>query len=580
MLDDLKSKIVSIISAGYEGKIEFKPVPKKFPYDDLGDIAIPCFLLKNKNEPQHGNVLVANSISFFLNECRDELTPFGFKKAKATGPYINIHLDENKLAELVLKEVNDKKYQYGFHNAGKGKYIFVEYGCLNVLKAMHLGHLKNLITGEAVARLMENSGYKVKRITYQGDVGMHIGKAMWGIMDWFPEFEAARELPVAQRVDFLNKAYAHGAKHYEKGDKEKEEVVVYNDYIYDASNEKVTAVYEEARQWSLEYLEEMYQKLGTKYDGYYFESQMYKRGIAIVDEFTKKGVFRKSEGAIIFPGSEYGLHDRVFINSKGHPTYEAKDLARSEMYFNETPQPEQVIHVVGKDQTEYFKVVFKAMETMGVVGAGKESHLIGGDLQLKGDKKMSSRTGNIITGDALIAAVEEAVGTQMAEAEAMKNKDIQKASHHAVSMAALKYAMLRANVSQDVAFDMEESVSVSGDSGPYLLYIVARIKSIQKKAEGKAMGTPTDILSAEKNLLLELASYPTVTANALADLDPSHIAKYLFTLAQAFNTFYHEAQVVDETGKVNQFRLELIKAVEGVMIRGLHILGIETVEAM
>lgn len=542
------------------------------PKPELGDIAIPCFTLAKvaKKNPAE----MAKELAERLTALEDPVV----ESVAALGPYVNVTFVSQNLATTILPVLS--KNTFGVHENGKGKYVFVEYGCLNVLKAMHLGHLKNLVTGEAVARLLENSGYKVKRITYQGDVGMHIGKALWGIMDWFVKFESLRGASALERVTFLGKAYAHGAEHYEKGDTEKEEVVAYNDIVYDGTDTRVMSIYQEARQWSLDYFEEMYQKIGTKYDGYYFESQMYKRGIAIVDEFTKKGVFKKSEGAIIFPGSEFGLHDRVFINSKGHPTYEAKDLARSEMYFSETPAPDQVIHVVGKEQTEYFKVVFKAMEEMKVAGAGKEWHLIGGFLQLKGDQKMSSRTGHIITGDALIDAVETAVREQMQNAEATKDKQLQEASHRAVSMAALKYAMLRANVSQDVAFDMEESMSVSGDSGPYLLYIVARIKSIQKKAEGKEAAPETAILPAEKQLLLEIANYPTVTAKAALDLDPSHIAKYLFTLAQAFNSFYHEAQVIDETGKVNTFRLELIRTVEQVMTRGLSILGIETVEAM
>jgi arginyl-tRNA synthetase len=571
-VNPIESHVAQIFQkAGITGPIEFSRPPKP----EMGDFAFPCFV--SAKEAKKSPVEVAKEIAVLLTNKGDE----AIQSATAFGPYVNITLEPLFVANLVLHEVSSSTF--GVHGFGKEKYLMVEYGCLNVLKAMHLGHLKNLVTGEAVARLMENSGYAVKRITYQGDVGMHIGKALWGIIDWFPQFEALRNAPAKERVEFLGKAYAHGAQHYEKGEKEKEEVVHYNDVVYEGTETESMVVYNEARSWSLEYFEEMYQKLGTKYDGYYFESQMYKRGIAIVDEYTKEGVFRKSEGAIIFPGSEFGLHDRVFINSKGHPTYEAKDLARSEVYFTESPMPDKVIHVVGKEQTEYFKVVFKAMEEMKVAGAGKESHLIGGFLQLKGDQKMSSRTGHIITGDALIEAVETAVREQMLAAEATKDKKIQETSHRVVSMAALKYAMLRADVSQDVAFDMEESMSVSGDSGPYLLYIVARIKSIQKKAEGKTatqLHTDSAILPTEKNLLLELANYPTVTAKAAADLDPSHIAKYLFTLAQAFNSFYHEAHVIDEEGNVNEFRLNLIQAVEKVMTKGLTILGIETVDAM
>ncbi len=562
-------------SAGISEPIEFSRPPKP----DMGDFAFPCFALAKAS--QKNPALVAKEVALLLSTGEYE----GIVSATPFGPYVNVTIEAAVIARLVLEKATTNTF--GIHETGKGKYIFVEYGCLNVLKAMHLGHLKNLITGEAVARLLENSGYQVKRITYQGDVGMHIGKALWGIFDWKEKFDAVGNGSVDARVEFLGKAYAHGAQHFEKGEKEKEEVVQYNDAVYEGKNKEIMGVYLQARSWSLEYFEEMYKKLGTKYDAYYFESEMYKRGIEIVDEFLLKGVFEKSEGAVIFPGSRFGLHDRVFVNSKGHPTYEAKDLARSEVYFKEKPTPDEVIHVVGKEQSEYFKVVFAAMEKMGVAGAGKEKHLIGGFLQLKGDQKMSSRTGHIITGDQLITEVQEELRDKVYQVtldEKIKSSPLVHDVLPKVAMAALKYGMLRANVSQDVAFDMEESVSVSGDSGPYLLYIVARIKSIQKKAGVKNAEIVTvpqkPMVPTEKQLLLLLAKYQTVTAQALEDLDPSHIAKYLFTLAQAFNSFYHEAQVIDENGEADSFRLSIIRAVETVMTSGLGILGIDTVDAM
>ena len=175
----------------------------------------------------------------------------------------------------------------------------------------------------------------------------------------------------------------------------------------------------------------------------------------------KKNIFKESQGAVIFEGSKHGLHDRVFLNSAGLPTYEAKDLGLAHMHFNDY-HPDQIVHVVGKEQKEYFQVVFKALEDVVPESAGKEFHLVGGYLQLKGDKKMSSRKGNIVTGDALIGIVEKKIDAAMADIEAVDRDEIRK---H-VTAAALKYTLLKAGVSNDIAFDVEESVTTTGDSGP------------------------------------------------------------------------------------------------------------------
>ena len=226
----------------------------------------------------------------------------------------------------------------------------------------------------------------------------------------------------------------------------------------------------------------------------------------------------------------------MYINGKGFPTYEAKETALAEKHFADH-NPDMVIHVVGKEQTEYFKVMFASLEQLLPQTAGKEFHLVGGFLQLKGDQKMSSRKGNIVTGEELMDEVQARVETIMDAA--LEGKAVDRAFVvERVMAAALKYGMLKSNVSQDVAFDMQESLSVSGESGPYLLYIVARIKSILRKAgEFKQGSIPAHVEAEEKALVLKLANFAEVTEEAVKTYDPSKVAKYAFELAQNFNTF-------------------------------------------
>ncbi len=548
------------------------------PQPEMGEFALPVFRIAKgeSKKPQDVALEIVANIRKILDTAESEEFKI-FEKLQQFGPYVNFFLNAKEVAALVLSDIEKKGEKFGSHEVGKGKKYVIEFACPNPLKAFHLGHLKNLITGESVVRVFENAGYEVVRVNYQGDVGMHVAKALWGIFASYDQFEAMRKEPLKERAEFLGRAYAAGSAHYEESDAAKEEVVKYNDIVYEDSDANVMAVYHEARSWSLEYFDDIYKRLNSHFDRLYFESEMFKRGVELVHQGLEQGVFVKSEGAIIFEGSKVGLHDRVFINSKGFPTYEAKEVALAEKHFADH-HPDKVIHVVGKEQTEYFKVVIQAIEKMVPESVGKEFHLQGGFLQLKGDQKMSSRKGNIVTGDELLGEVRERIRKIMNESEKGKTDEL---TLEKVTGAALKYGMLRSNVSQDVSFDLEESVSVTGDSGPYVLYIVARIKSILRKVSVPAVSEiPSVVETEEKNLLLKVGEFSGVTKLAVEKYDPSEITQYLFELAQSFNNFYHACPVLQATPEVQAFRIKIIQSVLQVMEKGLKLLGIETIEEM
>ncbi len=564
-MNKINQKIKDILeNIGITGDVQLS----KTPNPELGDIALACFPFAKQmaKSPTEIATEIASKINTKVHESLEQV--------EVAGPYVNFTFDTIWLAKTTLEEITP---DYGSHSIGEGKKVLVEYGCPNPMKAFHLGHLKNLITGESVARVFANAGYKVVRVNYQGDVGMQIAKSLWGIFDKMDEFNSIRNKSIKERVEFLGQAYAHGAEHFEKGEQEKKEVVEYNTKVYE-NDPSILDVYNEAKNWSLEYFDSIYKTLDTKFDCLYFESEVFKRGKELILGGVKDGIFIESQGAIIYEGEKkQGLHDRVFVNSKGYPTYEAKDIALAEKHFQDH-NPDKVIHVVGKEQTEYFKVVFAAMAEVLPETAGKEYHLIGGYLQLKGEQKMSSRLGNIITGDALLLAVQNRVREIMSE----NNENINEEVLEKVSTAALKYAMLKSDVTQDVSFDMETSVNTAGDSGPYLLYIIARVNSIIQKNNQKSskFQVPSNIHPSEKALLLSLVQYPDITKKAVESLDPSKIARYLFTLSQDFNTFYHDCPVIKAEEKIKAFRLGLIEKVLIVMEHGLNLLGIESVEEM
>ena len=546
------------------------------PNPEMGDFSFACFNLAKKKKTNPAQIAAE-----LASKIKPDAT---LKEIKAVGPYLNFSLQPKKLAQGVLTEV---KESYGQINLGKKKKVIVEYACPNVNKAFHIGHLRNIVTGESIIRLLENCGYKVIRVNYQGDVGMHIAKSVWGILQAEPEFIKIKRESLAKRIVFLGKAYAAGARAYEENKQAVAEINELNRRLY-AQDPAIMPVWKIARQWSLQYFETIYQRVRSRFNYYFFESEVAARGVEIVRKNLAKGIFKTSEGAVIFPGGEHGLHDRVFINSAGFPTYEAKDLALAENWFKKI-KPSLAIHVVGKEQTEYFKVVFKALEYTLPPSKGKERHVAYGWVHLKGGK-MSSRLGNVVTGEDLLSVVSGEI-KKLSKTSAVKNKP---KLVEEITLAAVKYAMLKGGVEKDIAFNMEESVSLSGNSGPYLLYTYARIKSIIKKAKKlKSKKTPQDkptgqakkqsdfiVRDDEKQLLLKLALFPEITQAAAEKYDPSIIAKYLFELAQSFNDYYHRVPVLKAPETEREFRLALINAIALVLKKGVELLGFETVERM
>ncbi|MDO8499783.1 MAG: arginine--tRNA ligase [bacterium] len=581
----IKDQVKKILfEAGASGEIELLTPPKP----EMGDLSFACFDLAKelkKNPVEVAKELAAVIASVAKQSLDHEIAALPavarndnlIEKVQVMGPYLNFYLNSKVAAELILKETADKNF--GKSKSGKGKKIMVEYAHPNTHKPVHIGHLRNITTGESLCRIFENAGYKVARVNYQGDVGLHIAKCLWGIEQLKTEYEQVRKGGITAKAEFLGRAYAKGGQAYEESEDAKKAIAELNEKIYKKDKE-VYKIYKETRQWSLEYFDTIYKRVGAKFDRLYFESETAEPGKKLVLANLKKGIFKASQGAVIFEGEKYGLHSRVFLNQKVLPTYEAKDLALAGLQLKEY-KPDMIYHVVAKEQTEYFRVLFKALELVYPKSIGKEKHLVYGWVSLK-EGKMSSRTGNVVLAEWLLDEVKTKIFEVMKDHE-MKDKPetIEK-----IAIAAVKYAFLRTGVLNDIVFNIQESVNLTGDSGPYLLYIIARIKSILKKAEAvachsRAGGNPGVVAQEEKVLLLRLADFPEVCETAAANADPSKIAHYLLDLAQSFNVFYNACPVLKaENEETVRFRLQIISAVERVMTGGLYLLGVEAVEEM
>jgi arginyl-tRNA synthetase len=431
--------------------------------------------------------------------------------------------------------------------------------------------------GESVSRIIGSQGGEVKRANWQGDVGMHIAKAVWGM--FHSPLTNNDKSSVEKSMSYLGKCYALGASRFEEDENVKKETQEINNKIYLKSDLEVNEKYEWGRKISLDYFETIYKKLGTKFDYYFFESKEGILGKAIVEEYLKKGVFEKSDGAVIFKGEKYGLHTRVFINSEGIPTYEAKELGLNREKFLAEPSLSKSIIITGNEINEYFKVLLTAISIIFPDIGEKTKHMSHGMLRLPVGK-MSSRAGNIITAEFLISEVQKKILEKMKDRE-MEDKTKQEVSE-IVTIGALKYSILKQTIGKDIIFDFEKSISFEGDSGPYLQYSAVRAKSVLNRAKFSIFNFQFSIPEGWQTTNLErlLERFPDVVLRSGNEYTPSHITTYLIELAGEFNSFYASHKIIDETDGTSPYRLALTQAFVHVMTSGLNLLGIKVPSAM
>ncbi|MBI3638482.1 arginine--tRNA ligase [Candidatus Wolfebacteria bacterium] len=503
---------------------------------------------------------------------RTEIAPPGF---------INFWLSQEAL-DGELKKILKLKENYGSLDNWKNKKVMVEFTDPNPFKEFHIGHLYSNIIGEALSKIFEANGAIAKRANYQGDVGLHVAKAIWGMK----EKMKSGKMSLAQlekrnldyRLRFMGEAYAKGNRALEENPRAKLEITELNKKIF-LLDKEIKDLYKKGRKWSLEYFDRIYKRLGTKFDFYYFEREAGKAGFDLVKENIKKSIFIESEGAIVFPGEKYGLHRRVFINSEGLPTYEAKELGLAPQKYKDFPYDLSVI-ITGNDIVDYFKVLICALKQINPRIGKKTKHFAHGMVRLPSGK-MSSRTGDVIRGEDLMNEVKKRVFKIVKSSKEVIAKDREKTAE-IVAMGAIKYSLLKASLGSDTIFDFEKSLSLRGDSGPYIQYTYARLKNILRKAGTKPKKIDFQLLETEteKNVIRQLIYFPEVVMRAGERYETNIIADYLFKLANTLNAFYEKEPILKVKKPLRENRLNLIIAATIVLKNGLHLLGIESPERM
>lgn len=529
------------------------------------------FVVERPGEMVHGDyatnaaLAAAKALGRNPRELADELAVFLIdalgenlvSHVSVAGPgFVNIKLTREAVT-LAVAEADAKGAQWGKGMLNSGQRVMVEYTDPNPFKEMHIGHLMSNTIGESLARLIENEGATIIRANYQGDVGPHVAKALWGLQKTgITEPATAKE---------LGEAYTAGSRAYEESPEAKAEIDALNQAIYAGDNHELMELWRKGRDVSLAAFEQLYKILGTHFDYYFFESETAEPGTRIVRDGVNTGVFEESEGAIIYRGEKKGLHTLVFITSKGTPTYEAKDVGLA-FLKEERVQTDRSIIVTATEQIGHFKVFFAALSEIAPTIAAKTTHVPHGFLRLTSGK-MSSREGNVITAAGLV----EDIVKKASE----KNADPLIAEQ--VALGAIKYMVLRQAPGSDIIFDPEKSLSLEGDSGPYLQYALVRAKSVlaaAEKAGAPVAGAPVSPYLLERIIL----HFPEVIARSASSLSPNLLVTYLTELAGEWNSFYAQERIVG--GDHEAHKLMLARAFVQTMTNGLTLLGIPTPEKM
>ncbi|MFH1192543.1 MAG: arginine--tRNA ligase [bacterium] len=630
----IKNRIIAAlgdIGVADAGEIELETPPE----GKMGDIAFPCFGLSKilKKSPNE----IAKELAEILKPPYPPLEKGGemVEDVDAAGGYVNFFYKRDVFLNNVLRDVAEKGDEYGtksqrskacpeFVERVKSQKlrIMVEYSGPNTNKPLHLGHGRNSFIGMSISNLLENAGAEVIKANIVNDRGAHICKSMIAYKKY-----GNNETPESSGIKgdhFVGKYYTmFGEKLKENPDMEEEVKECLRKW--EAGDEEVMALWEKMNEWYYQGVEKTYEKIGSEFDKYYYESENYKHGKEIVmDALSKKIVYKKEDGAIAIDLSDEGLDEKILLRSDGTSVYITQDLYTAKIRFEEF-NLNKLIYVVACEQEYHFKVLFKILARLGYAWTKNCCHLSYGMVNIPSGK-LKSREGTKVDLDDLVenlkqmamAAIKEKHGKDGIEGkEGKEGEDAVEERAMKIGLAALKFMILKVNPAKSVMFNPSEAISFEGDTGPYVLYAYTRIMSILRKGgqelriksynvilndeevkdpvaytshsgilrppgariQNDALGVL--VSDEEMRMAKMIYEFTEVLEHAAIDYNPSLLANYLLEISSAFNKFYHIHKVLDaETGELRDMRIALIEAVAVVIERGMGILGIEMVEEM
>ncbi|MHA1688064.1 MAG: arginine--tRNA ligase [Promethearchaeota archaeon] len=559
-----------------------KPASNQFTLDEIETMielppqeinatyAFPCYKLAKvkKNNPQK-----------IAEEIKEQIKiPDFLENVEARGAYLNF--TGNK--ELVLKNIMEAGENYGLlgnnlnRQQKKPLKIVIEYPAPNTNKPLHLGHVRNMLIGSTLAKLLRYLGHQVFEVNLYNDRGVHICKSMLA----YKKCGNGAEPGKIKSDHFVGDFYVKYAE-LEKESKDLEDELRSLLKAWEENEPEARQLWEKLNKWALDGFRETFEKFEIHFDKEYHESEFYEKGKELILKGLEKGIFRKREdGAIIAPLKEkYDLPDKVLLRADGTSIYVTQDIYLAYLKKKDFNY-DKSIYVVGNEQNLYFKQLFTILDLLGF----KEDkyHLSYGMIYLP-EGKMKSREGTVVDADDLVEEMEKLAIKEIEERYPDLTEKEKKQRASIIGMAALRFFILKFNPKSDFTFDPNESISFEGETGPYIQYCYARIESIIRKSK-ETISTCSNLTvlthEKERSLINKLTYFPEIIERAAKSYELHLIPQYLLNLCQDFNSFYAVCPVISEEKELEKARLVLIRCVQIIIEIGLNLLGIKTLKEM
>ncbi len=547
----------------------------------LGDLAFPMFPLAKVFREAPASI--AASVADRLGKKDLPGT------AEAAGPYVNVRFSRPEVAEAAVRAALAPADGYGSNDSQAGHRVTIEFSSPNTNKPLHLGHLRNDALGESVSRILAACGAEVRKVNLINDRGIHICKSMLAYQKFgngrTPESEG-------KKGDHFVGDYYVSFNNLVKEEPAAEEEARAMLVAWEAGDPEIVSLWKRMNEWAISGIEETYAATGIEFDQLYHESETYASGKAEVLKGVESGAFyRDDEGTVWVDLEPIKLDRKVLLRKDGTTLYLTQDIGTVIARHADSPF-DRMIYVVASEQNYHFTVLFYVVEQLGYPWASSLYHLSYGMVNLP-EGKMKSREGTVVDADDLIEELKTLAIEEIREKEREEAVGDIHQTAHSIAIGALHYYLLQVTPTKDMIFDPKESLSFTGNTGPYLQYMCARISSMLRKAgerdiqAGPGVEPPADtdwsLLTTDEEWLLvrSIADFPSVVRQVAADLNPSLLASFLYDMAKTYSSYYHDHPILAaEDPAVRTARLQLTAAVLVVFKAGLNLLNIPFLEVM
>ena len=531
------------------------------PNSEMGDYALPCFKFAK---------VLRKSPAVIAEELKSGFATDGvISEVSAVNGYLNFKVNKAELAKQVLGEIFEKGDKYGSSECGKGKTVCIDYSSVNIAKPFHIGHLSTTVLGGALYKLFGFLGYNVVGINHLGDYGTQFGKLICAYKHW-----GNREEVEKGGIHAINDLYV---RFNNQADEQMEAEAREYFRLIESGDKEANEIFEWFKSLTLKYVQEIYDKLGVKFDSYAGERFYTDKMQPVIDELKSKNLLKESEGAQIVDLEAYSMPPCLILRSDGASLYATRDLAAA-IYRKNTYNFDKCLYVVAYQQNLHFKQVFKVLELMGKEWAKDLVHVAYGMVSLE-DGAMSTRKGKVVWLEDVINKCVEKAYAVVTE----KNPDLENKREIAekVGLGAVIFGALYNNKIKDIVFSYDKVLSFEGETSVYVQYTCARANSVLSKAgDSGCVVEGYEPNAQEFEVVKQLASFPDTLKEAADKYEPCYIARFAVDLAQKFNKFYIDCKILNAEGGTKQFRLALTKAVLQTLKNALAILGIGVPDKM